>query len=359
MRVLLLTLLPWCILFAVYQWKPALAVAIVLCGILAYLLFPVVLTPWLPKHGQCPTPPEHKVPFAGVDPDSLDSMYYPGLGAGWMQGLRYTGGKSMTLESDTTMPNAPFFLYNLASINPPEYNDLAFWSNLPRVLAYCYMLPITTMARVWQHIVKGRDYVLAWPLISFAGRNDIQQCLAGIREYSQRSDVERSLAKKKPRQWVLAGSSRGASTMLGAVVNMTAIQQERIAFVLLEGAFDSVPNIGAARYGQWLGSVLLPWLLSWVTQYDPNFPTPLELAKRFPHAVPVLFVTSKADWHVPWTHTRRMYEAVKENGHPNVTLLILEHSHHSFFATDQLDDQTAYRHALESMYSNHVAQRSQ
>jgi len=340
-RFVILSGLPWFILGILLSWKPLLTLSLIAVAIVFYWVGPELLAPYLPVHGMCPTPKEHQRPFLGVDWGTLITFYFPGLGAGWMQSLRYTGGKEVE-RGEATMPNSPFFLYNIHAIDPPEYKAF-HWMQLP----WIYMLPITTMARVWQHILRGSDYVLAWPLISFAGHDDIEQCLRPIRAFIE--DPKNNMKKL-----VLAGSSRGASTMLGAVTRMTAKEQDHIAFVLLEGAFDSVPAIAIGRYGSFLGG-LLHLLLPSLTRYDPMYPPPVALASNFPTHVPVLFVTSEADWHVPMAHTLRVRDAVRRSRTHDEDLhtLVLKRSHHSFYSTDDVEDQAAYRQKMAFMYERY------
>ena len=208
------------------------------------------------------------------------------------------------------------------------------------------------VARLFQHIVDGDDCALAWPRISFAGWDDIRH----FSDVLWWTDIQHG-SDRQQQQLILAGSSRGASTVLGAVThNMPIDQVQRIAFVLLEGPFDTVPAIAEARYG-WLLGRIISAALPWLTRYDPTFPSPLELAARFPPDVPVLLVASEADWHVPLAHSMRIYDALRQarggNG-SHLHLLVLKHSHHSFFVNDHLDDQAAYRLAMESMYQRYV-----
>ncbi len=147
--------------------------------------------------------------------------------------------------------------------------------------------------------------------------------------------------------------------MLGAVTLMTVEEQARVGLVVLEGAFDSVPSVAAARYGTWLGGTLLPLLLSWTTRYDPAASTPLELAQGFPWHVPVAVITSKVDWQVPMVNTLCVRDAILKaragvKDAAAVHTLILETSHHSRYATDNIEDQTRYRQFMDALYAQYV-----
>ncbi len=325
-------------LFSLVAWMwPTIAATL---GLLLVLMVLWGITLPMPAHGRVETPAAYQVPFPGVQGERLTTFYYPGLGASWMQALRYAGKDACLPQGvKARIRNAPLLLYNIVPVDPPEVV-----TDPLGMLPWFYTALATNTGRAWQRIRNGEVYTLAWPRINFAGRRDIDHCLAAVRTPSSQREAPRL---------VLAGSSRGASTVLGAVVHMTEEERKRIAFVLLEGAFDTVPAVAAARYGTWAGRWLPP-LLSWVTTYDPAFPSPLALAARFPADVPVLFVTSRVDTGVPMASTLALRDAVltgREGAlREQVHTLVLERSHHSFYVNDDLDDQRRYREAMADMY---------
>lgn len=208
------------------------------------------------EHGQAATPAAYQQPLPDLEhSDIVATLYYPGLGASRMQALRYTGGGTPT--KDAHIPNAPWLLYRVRPVDPPEYVDARRWWTSWAPAPWLETRVLTTFGRLLQHIRHGHDYVLAWPRTSFAQRDDINTFLEALR-------VEMAWHRTQSR-FVLAGSSRGASTVLGAVTHLTEAERRRVAFVLLEGAFDSVPSVARARYGAWAAR-LLPWALSWLTR---------------------------------------------------------------------------------------------
>ena len=97
----------------------------------------------------------------------------------------------------------------MCPIDPPEVV-----TNSLGTLFWAYTLPFTDFARAAHRVVMGDDeYAIAWPRTSFAQRDDMEAFLAPIREV-----MDQELWAK--RKLVLAGSSRGASTVLGAVASL-------------------------------------------------------------------------------------------------------------------------------------------
>lgn len=73
--------------------------------------------------------------------------------------------------------------------------------------------------------------------------------------------------------------------------------------------------------------------------------------------MPVLFVTSRADWHVPAANTLALRDAVvrARGGDTNrIHTLVLDRSHHSFYVNDDLADQRRYRETMAEMYKLYV-----
>jgi hypothetical protein len=211
---------------------------------------------------------------------------------------------------------------------------------------------ITRMGVALHGIRHPTTYYIDTPLVSFAQGPDQQQLRSALH---YQFNAHRIKLENRPKT-VLAGSSRGASTVLCAVANMTPEEQEWVHLVLLEGAFDTVPAVARTRFGPYLGP-FITWVLTWATSYDPAAPTPLDLAKAFPPKVPVAFVTSKADTVVPMAHTLALRDAVvaaRGGDASQVHTLILEKSGHSFYANQDLEDQTAYRAFVDSLYRTYI-----
>jgi hypothetical protein len=362
LRLWCVTLIPFAVLAALLRWATPVGLAVAAAVVLATIVAAPLLDAWvLTPRGVVNTPAAMQAPLPGVDDARVATFFYPGLGGCWTQALRYAGRDGLPASmqllvhdpaNDTMrnllppahIRNAPRLLAALCPIDPPEVVPTDGWQWLP----WFYTLAVTPLARFRQRAIMGDDYAVAWPWFSFAQRDDVDAFLAPIRRYwDQLGD----------RRIVLAGSSRGASTVLAAAAELTTEERARVAFVLLEGAFDSVYYVAHARFGPWLGAAVTD-LLPWLTRFDPAFPTPLEMARHFPRDLPVLFVTSEADTVVPMAHTlhvRNVLVSVRSKEQAaRVHTLVLKHSDHSFYTNDELDDQRAYRAMMELMHRTYL-----
>jgi hypothetical protein len=339
---LVLGLLPWVgigFLCAISSWSVVLfalallAVAIWLGGDLGF---------WgVVQSSRTLTPPSHQTPLSSDLAQKVRTYFYPGLGGSWMQALRYVGPAGL---NGSFLPGAPLLLYAVQPINPPEVvlvsNAWPAWS-----VPWFFTAVITRIGVAMHGIRRPVTYFLNVPLTSFAQRPDQEQLRAALVSSPHNGT-----------KTILAGSSRGASTVLCVVSQMSHEQLGEIALVILEGAFDTVPSTARARFGPYLGP-FITWVLGWATAYDPTAPTPLDLAKSFPANVPVAFITSKADTVVPVAHTLALRDAVvaaRGGDATHVHTLILEKSGHSFYVNQDLGDQTSYRAFMDSLYRKYV-----
>lgn len=317
---------------------------------------------WRTGPGQCATPATHQEPLTPDLKDKVVTYFYPGLGASWRQALRYLGKEGFPMGGvegltglrmpSSRIANAPRLLYSIIPINPPEVLECEYTRMRSRPLAWFWgVTGVASLINSARHGIEGfgNPYFIEVPLVNFAQRGDTNKFLTGFRG-TINDDVVRG------RTPILAGSSRGASTVLCAVTLVTPEEQANLGFVLLEGAFDTVPNVARARFGRWLG-LFVAWALPWVTSYDSTHATPLDMARSFPANVPVAFVTSKADTVVPMAHTLALRDAVvaaRGGDETHVHTLILEKSSHSTYANEDLDDQRRYREFMDTLYRQYV-----
>ena len=296
-----------------------------------------------------PTPLSLQQPMTADLDDKVVTIFYPGLGGSYQQALPYAGPKGF---DEMSIPHAPKLLYGLHSTNPPE---MTLWTQAPFFARHWNLLlwwPTGIVAMGVLNFVYGVRNSVAYTIdprkINFAQKHDIKTCYNFIQ--STINKPEQSNKKN-----VLAGTSRGASTILTTLVTYPMLA-DRVSFVLLDGVFDSVPSIAEARLGKRLGA-LAAWLMQHFTSYDPTFDSPLVMAERFPTNVPVAFVMSKVDTIVPAANSMRVYDAViKARGgdKSHVHLCQLETSWHSRGPIDNLADQHKYRGFSDMLHGKYV-----
>jgi len=162
---------------------------------------------------------------------------------------------------------------------------------------------------------------------------------------AQRSDMEQCRARGVGD--IAFGISRGAATTFArwALHDMEHDEPEQPRFLLLEGCPASIPHAIRFRYGDWLAP-WIEWLLENTTQYkaaDARTLSPLSLAYRFPHTIPVAFVTSKHDTTVSSEDTHDIIRALREVGHPSIHVLELQDAHHNNYYVGSERDRYAYK----------------
>jgi pimeloyl-ACP methyl ester carboxylesterase len=187
-------------------------------------------------------------------------------------------------------------------------------------------------------------YNRSWAQTSIGGQSDIEEHVTQTRQAIEECSYD------PDRRLVLFGYSRGAAATLLGVTRLSPDEQRRISLVVLEGAFDSVDNVIARRYG-WLAMVLV-FLLRWYcTADDPRRdPTPLEAADEFPLHIPVLLFCGGRDRVCPPEASEALASKLMARGHRAVTLCRLPRSTH----TNMHDgpDKDLYRQALGEAYRN-------
>lgn len=131
---------------------------------------------------------------------------------------------------------------------------------------------------------------------------------------------------------VLVGLSRGSVTIINYLATHTP---QDVRAVILESPFDTFKNVVkhllrrfymhwipfASKIGMKLSGVHFPML-------DKKGIFPLDVIKKTPHDIPVLFVHSKKDKVIPINSSRTLYAQLKAAGHEHAYLLELPSGSH-------------------------------
>lgn len=160
-------------------------------------------------------------------------------------------------------------------------------------------------------------------------------------------------ACKKYRHAILVGVSRGAATITNY---LGVMQPHNIAAAVVDSPFDMVDTVKdnvSSRAG-WIPGVNIAMQHIGNTifsGYNPDGMQPITSAPHIPHTIPVLLVCSKKDDLIPHTSSVNLYKAMRNAGHPNVHLLILDHGQHGFTLWGQ--DGYLYRNVVHAFYKKH------
>ena len=180
-------------------------------------------------------------------------------------------------------------------------------------------------------------------LVSIGQKNDVEEHLTKyqlLKECHPDDDI------------ILYGVSRVAATTFNAMcLNHIHYDLSRVKLVVLEGCFDSVPSL-LDQTKFWLKYLSL--FQNWIpSQYDPNGINPLQLADKFPLQVPLVFITCQKDEIVPIANTYKLIQKVKEHGHQNIHLLVLQNSSHPRYLLDCPDDRMKYLSFIHEIYQTY------
>lgn len=278
-------------------------------------------------------------------------VFMPGLLGSNMVLARYTGGRP-AWEGGPHHPHA-------ASLIDPE--DLFVDRELDEVVKdpgynpiYVGQKLVSWVKMTWDGFQNHSGWGIRWDSINIAQDSDIT---AFHRRW------QRALKKYPPEQrFILWGTSRGAATIFNALAldnkmateNPEYVRQfdpKRIQMVLLEGCYDHVGLVNQQNSGC-LFAPTVRSMLYWFTNHDMDCGLqPLDLAKFFPQDIVVAFVTSKADWIVPFERTSNLISALYSHGHFDVHCCCLVKSGHSSYSTHNEDDKKTYATFVQTLRS--------
>jgi hypothetical protein len=148
---------------------------------------------------------------------------------------------------------------------------------------------------------------------------------------------EEARLKNPEAKTLLFGVSRGGSCVL---YYMGSEKPEDVNAIIVESPFAKVEDVIAhyhlkkipgKRLRKWLARFFAFYLVPKLVypSYKPNGPKPVEYVEHIPQTTSLLLVCSKEDHLVPATSTIKLYKKLKQAGHQNVYLLVLDHGEHA------------------------------
>lgn len=156
--------------------------------------------------------------------------------------------------------------------------------------------------------------------------------------------------------YILYGCSRGAAATFTMVcLNKGKESLKKVKAVVLEGCFDSVPNLLQQRYGY--AHPLAHLFITKKMSYKKDGLSPLAVVHNWPAEIPVLFVTSKSDKEVPIERTQALVCRLKQQvPQAQVHMVVLEHSSHPRYAIEYEADKRRYEAGVHAFYQKyHIA----
>lgn len=125
---------------------------------------------------------------------------------------------------------------------------------------------------------------------------------------------------KKYEKVRLFGISRGAST----IANYAGLcQPHNLISLVLESPFDDVQTIIQHLTGRNNDDT------SMYPNYKPCGIQPIKLVAQIPSSMPILIICSKQDTLIPVSSSANLYKKLRQTGHNNAYLLIVDHGSHA------------------------------
>ncbi len=304
---------------------------------------------------------------------NVRTVFYQGMFSSQTQGAKYTGSHGFIATTGEQVINQEGLdviqhLYVKpeideiipASTKPFRFSDISLH---PKVIFYGLCSRFAHVASRYAHrsygtLIEGEpagNQTIAAHAIDLSKINVAQQ--GDLENHRRRFE---SCRKEFPEDDVITyGVSRGAATTFQSLALSNKENNRDLAAIklcILEGCFDSVPNIMKKRYPRLFNSPLienfLMALASWVTSFKKDGPAPIKIVDYFPQHIPVAFITSKKDKEVPAESTRNLAQALARAGHQHVYLLELKNSSHPRYMFDDASDTQLYKHFIHALYAH-------
>jgi len=299
-------------------------------------------------------------------PKEFNTIYVPGVLTSQTQITKYTGQKMVRASTEEDM--YAIQKNNLAPLDVMPHPWIGQETpdvDLQPFSSWCSLLnPVKITGAAVSWALNWRNGVEIIPATSPSPQSvAFHAPIPSKISIGQEIDIEaihnnvqlwRNSEDRKP-VLVLQGSSRGTA---GIVCASARYQYPELGLIILEGAIDSVENV----FHSWAKSIIGPGLfargaaygintlISGITAWRPDGPSPLNHLEEYPENVPTVFVTSKNDRIVPPENTRNIANKLAERGKNDVWLLELEHSDHRNYTYHNAEDRDKYESFLHAIY---------
>jgi hypothetical protein len=157
---------------------------------------------------------------------------------------------------------------------------------------------------------------------------------------------------KENEKSVIVSCSRGGATAFETFVQLDVEgQSDKIAAVICEGIFDSIPNLmkNASAF-QKIKMAALMYIP--ITKFKRDGISPIDMVEKLrTKDKPIALVTSLKDVEVPAANVVNLYRKLVESGQQNVHILILKDSDHPAYPVQQ--EKAVYEGFIHNFYLNY------
>lgn len=302
--------------------------------------------------------------------EECDTIFYQGNGDSQTQILKYTGnqvieastGEFMWSTGKNKLPPLnviykPYIGPEIADINIHPFENFSSYFNPVKLLG-----AFITSIWGWKNGIKFSPGLFETKMQSVKFHSPI------LSEVSLAQETDIFSHQKKYTSWkkydgkrnhlILWGVSRGGATTFNAIAKE---KYPEVKLVVLEGAFDSIPNLIFNRASRYFKSNVVASCIScaisagisFFTKYRNNGPSPITAVENFPEDIPVVFITSQSDAIVPCENTENLAYSLAKRGNNDVYLLKLKNSSHPDYMYDDKQDRETYERFIHAIYKKY------
>lgn len=320
-----------------------------LASLLSLLLVNLIL-----RSRRVPYPQLSKLP---PQRDDIITFFYQGNAASRFQASQYSGGHPVRSEGHPDPgafhPDAPLLLHNI--YEHPEIPEISFTFTLNPFSLFVTLLTTLQNQHFGRKNAQGHHFNIS--RASVGGELDVSHHQIYLRRLLAEN---RGRATRK--KIVLFGPSRGGATTLVSVANLLPHEIQEISLVIVEAPFDTLPNVirqssrsskGIMKFRPILDSFLLKFA-PYISSIDLNQESPLQAIEKLPLDFPLAFILSKADCRVPPQCTQTLIDRLRERGHRELNVLVLETSPHPTMSIDNKADVLRYTEFINRLYDRYL-----
>ena len=291
--------------------------------------------------------------------EPVHTIFFQGHGASRHQAAKYAGPDGIFIQSRggvtidrVRLPNSLPLLRNLYTYDELDEIDYApTWDPLYWLMQLVHYLVLTRWYGVEGVTHAPYNY---WTRDAIGGREDVEQLVAAVQACTRVHPGETI---------VLFGCSRGAATVLSALPRLNALglcdaEHGPVRLALVEAPFVNVTTAIIERWPRVSKFRLVPlleWTLEKLTRYRRDQLSPMQAVRdgRFPRALPIGFIASKADTVVPLGQTSWLATEICKrrgaNDKKSIEFLTLERASHNDMPLSA--ERETYKQFCDKMYA--------
>ena len=305
-----------------------------------------------------------RLPYTGKD---VQTVFFQGMMCSQWQAAKYTDsqvglhattGETVIVDNANPIIRNPYIGKELDEIILKCSKKRAWYNPyriVDRIQHYAFARQTIKYGTKIANMIPGmpsvKSHAVDFFKLNFGQERDMQEHLKKVllcRKYFNDRDM------------AFFGPSRGAAATFNAVAKYKKKYPklyENLKLIILEGCFDSVMHTITERTPTLLKKVyvdrIFNYLLSKVTEYKSDGPSPLGLVDDFPEDIPIAFITSKSDTNVSKACTDVLIQALQKRNKNPIHTLVLDNAGHNSYSLGNSSDQQKYLQFIHNLYKQY------